>query len=355
MVKCSLCGTKFDLYAHKSICPNCALHYHVDGERVREFEGSHEHSSYHKAYDGGDIHKQTYDNKRFENKVYENRSYENKSYENKIHTADKFAQSALYAQKHAEMQSRVNSVEQRVNQSKALINGVRIFIILFFIFMMWGTVSTVMEFINTAKKTTHVEESKEDSDDYDYDDYDYDDYNYDDYDDSAYKGNMSDYYSSYDEYYQMVEDDYDKVQGVDIGESIQTENAVITIDEVFDARDYEWQNLFGDHIIGVKYSVTPNDLEQFDFADYEYMWIPYIITEGGDFMMSISEDELDTLEGEISIEEYYGVSATDFFEAEEGVVFFQIPEDDEIWEFELDVYGDDFSEAIYYYLNDLGK
>ena len=38
-VKCALCGTKFDLERNNSICPNCAYHYHVDGESQRSFEG----------------------------------------------------------------------------------------------------------------------------------------------------------------------------------------------------------------------------------------------------------------------------------------------------------------------------
>lgn len=38
-VKCALCGTKFNLEANNSICPNCAFHYHVDGESQRSFYG----------------------------------------------------------------------------------------------------------------------------------------------------------------------------------------------------------------------------------------------------------------------------------------------------------------------------
>lgn len=48
-VKCDLCGTKFDLQRNGSVCPNCAYHYHVDGESQRNFSShttSHSNSSY---------------------------------------------------------------------------------------------------------------------------------------------------------------------------------------------------------------------------------------------------------------------------------------------------------------------
>lgn len=328
-VKCDLCGTKFETLINQSSCPNCGMHYHRDGEHVRSFEGNHDDSKLHKAYDGGDIHK-THGNGDL-SRVYEAKT---------------------------EKPAKQWTVPKKEKKNSAVSGIVAVIIVVISMLLaLADDEDETFESVDYSETIDYDDSYESASDDYEYDE----DYNV---------------YSSVDDYVEMMEEyNREKVTPLALATPFVVQGNTIQITEVRNVSDYDWnfsdellaeisenqQDELGDEVDIYAISFVMNEgkeqpdgdgiMDQYEFYvdTYNDSYV-YLVTNNGGYFSPILDSVFmnDVMPKDFDL---YGDAFTCMgFYANKGVMYIAVPKGDAPLLCEIDVRnGDDWD--MYYLPN----
>ena len=266
-VKCQLCGTKFDLEKNNSVCPECACHYHVDGESERSFSSSYEHDEIQDAYDNSIRGMHDDDDNEF--------GEEQDDILHNIKSAETGSFSPHYTVNEDNTSfTKVKQVRSRSGIRNAIM-GMEILAIVFLI---------LLPFVGKYASNMKLENQRVDE--------------------------------------EIIEETQSMFSGIDIG------NHIITFTGLYEETDYNWELPDGYEVIVMAYHMEEKEFDP-DFTRYDTSCLieAYIITKEGKYIAPLESYNVKELIGDETVDTFE-MSISDEFIYEDGIMFFVIKKGD---------------------------